>query len=53
MPKKPASPLSVETKEYLVFDPSDVKKTVEIAEKVKPAREDIEIVEKKGKILQK
>ncbi|MEK6871424.1 MAG: DNA topoisomerase, partial [Nanoarchaeota archaeon] len=53
MPKKPASPLSVETKEYLVFDPSDVKKTVEIAVKAKPAREDIEIIEKKGKVVRK
>src|SRR3989344_5274237 len=51
--KKPASPLAVETKEYLVFDPADVKKTVEIVAKAKPSRKDLEIVEKKGKIVKK
>jgi len=50
MPKKKSSALSVETKEYHVFDPSKVNKTVEIAEKPKPTIEDLEVVEKKGKI---
>jgi DNA topoisomerase I len=51
--KNKPDPLSVETKEYLVFDPDDVKETVEIEEKPKPTIEQIETIEKKGRIIKK
>lgn len=47
MPRKKSTVLAVETKEYLVFDPTDVKKTVEIA--VKEPVSELEIIEKIGK----
>ena len=49
MPQKKPTPLSVETKEYHVFDPENVKQSVEIAVKEKPNVEDLEHVEKVGK----
>jgi len=49
MAKKTSSKLSVETKAYRVFDPENVRKTVEVAVKEKPKLEDLETVEKVGK----
>jgi DNA topoisomerase-1 len=45
MPKKSKNPLKVETNEYRVFDPKNVKQTVEIPVKPEPTIEDIEKVE--------
>src|SRR3989344_3823325 len=50
MPRKSVDPLAVETKQYHVFNPEDVKETVEIVERAKPSREEIEVVEKKGRV---
>ena len=44
------NPESVEASEYRVIDPSDVKKSVEIAVKEKPGVEELEHVEKVGDI---
>ena len=46
MPRKKPSPLAVETKEYHIFDPKDVKQTVEIAVKGEPI--ELEKIEKIG-----
>ena len=48
MPRKKKDPLAVETKEFRVLDPENVKKTVEIPVKEKPSIEELEIVEKVG-----
>ncbi|MEK6880609.1 MAG: hypothetical protein AABY22_13415, partial [Nanoarchaeota archaeon] len=52
MPRKKKDSLAVETKEYRVFDPKNVKKTVEVPI-VEPVVEEIEHVEKVGKIKSK
>jgi len=49
MPKNKPTHLAVETKEYHVFDPDNVKQSVEIAVKEQPSVEDLEHVEKIGK----
>jgi len=49
MPRKKQSPLSVETNEFHVIDPKDVKKSVEIPVREKPSVEELEHVEKVGK----
>ena len=46
--KKKVNPETVEQNEYRVFDPANVKKTVEIAVKPTPSVEDLQIVEKAG-----
>jgi DNA topoisomerase I len=48
MPKKIADPKNIEQKEYRVYNPNDIKQTVEIPER-KPV-ENLEIVEKIGEI---
>lgn len=48
--KKPKTPLAVETKEYRVFAPEDVKQAVEVAVKPEPSISELTIVEKKGKV---
>ena len=48
MPREKKDPLAVETKEFRVLDPENVKKTVEIPVKEKPSIEELEIVEKVG-----
>ena len=55
MPRKSKDPLAVETKEFLVLDPDNVKRTVEIPVKEPPKIEDLETVEKVGdsKIIEK
>ncbi len=50
MPRKKPNQLSIETKEYRVFNPENIKKFVEVVEKPKPSIEDLETVEKEGKI---
>lgn len=52
MPRKRKDPLAVETKEYRVLDPENVKKTVEVSV-VEPVVEELERVEKIGKIKSK
>ena len=52
MPRKTKDPLAVETKEYRVFNPENIKKTVEIPI-VEPVVEKIEYIEKVGKIKPK
>jgi DNA topoisomerase I len=47
-PKKKVNPDSIEQKEFRVFDPANVKKSVEIAVKPKPSVEDLQTVEKAG-----
>jgi len=50
MPRKKATdPKIIEQKEYRVFDPDDVKQTVEVPAKPKPTTEDIITIEKPGK----
>jgi len=49
MPTKKISPEKIEQKEYRVFDPGDVKQTVEIPVKPKPTLKDLETVEKISK----
>jgi len=51
--KKKPNPLAVETKEYLVFDPDDVKDTVEVDVKPRPSIDELTTVEKKGKVEKK
>jgi len=53
MPKKKISSEKIEQKEYRVFNPENVKQTTEIEVKPKPKKEDLEIVEKKGKVVKK
>lgn len=55
MPRKKIDPLAVETKEYRILDPDNVKKTVEIPVKEPPKVEDLEVVEKVGdaKVIEK
>ena len=50
MPKKnkPTS-LSVETKEYRIFNPENIKQSVEVEVRQKPSLKDLETVEKIGK----
>ena len=48
MPPKKISPKSIEQKEFRIFDPKNVKKTVEIEEKPKPSIEDLQTIEKVG-----
>ncbi len=52
-PKKKPSSLAVETKEYQIFDPEDVKQTVEVEVKPKPSIEELTTIERKGKIVKK
>jgi DNA topoisomerase I len=47
--KKPLSKEKVEQKEYLVYNPEDIKQAVEIPVKSKPPISQIEIIEKVGK----
>ncbi|MBT4165717.1 DNA topoisomerase I [archaeon] len=47
-PKKKVNPEAVEQKEFRVFDPANVKKSVEVAAKPKPSVEDLQTVEKVG-----
>ncbi len=51
--KNKGDPLSVETREYRIFNPSDVKQSVEIAVKPKLSLKELVVVEKKGKIVKK
>ena len=55
MPSKNKKPslLSVETKEFQVYDPEDVKQTVEVAVKPRLSIEELTVVEKKGKVVKK
>ena len=48
MAKKTPSKLSVETKEYRIIDPANVKQSIEVAVKEKPKVEDLETIEKVG-----
>lgn len=47
-PKKKINPEKIEQKEYRVFNPANVKKTVEIAVKPEPGAEELETIEKPG-----
>ena len=47
MPRKKPSALTIETKQYHIFDPKSIKKTVEIS--VKEPVSELEIIEKIGK----
>jgi len=47
--KKPQTPLAVETKEFRVFNPENIKESVEIPVKQRPSEKDLIKVEKKGK----
>jgi DNA topoisomerase-1 len=49
MPKKKISPDSIEQKEYRIFNPEDIKQTVEIPVKQKPSIKELETIEKIGK----
>tara|TARA_Y100000310_G_scaffold292105_1_gene320584 strand:- start:677 stop:3013 length:2337 start_codon:yes stop_codon:yes gene_type:complete len=51
--KKKSPPKKIEQTQYHVFDPEDVKQAVEIPVKPKPKKEDLEKVEKIGKIKKK
>jgi len=53
MEKKKPSKLSVETKEYRIIDPANVKQSIEVAVKEKPKVEDLETIEKIGDIKPK
>ena len=46
MPKKSINPKTIEQKEYRVFNPENIKQTVEILVKPKPAQEKLETIEK-------
>ncbi|MFA5258837.1 MAG: toprim domain-containing protein, partial [Candidatus Pacearchaeota archaeon] len=48
--KKKVKPEAIEQNKYLVFNPGDVKKTVEIPVKPKPSLEQIETIEKVGSL---
>jgi len=50
MPHRKSNPLNIETKEYHVFNPEDVKQTVEVAVK---ERQELEIIEKIGRKKEK
>lgn len=52
-PKKPKTSLAVEQKEYHVYNPEDIKESVEIAVKPPPKPADLETIEKKGKKIKK
>tara|TARA_Y100000034_G_scaffold136124_1_gene210947 strand:+ start:19944 stop:22295 length:2352 start_codon:yes stop_codon:yes gene_type:complete len=52
-PRKKPTKLKIEQKQYHVFDPADVKKTVEITAKPEPSVEELETVEKLGKVKKK
>ena len=49
-PKKSTNPLKIETKEYRVINPENVKKSIEIAVKPKPSVNELTTIEKKGKM---
>jgi reverse gyrase len=51
--KKKTSPEKIEQKEYRIFDPSKVKHTTEVSVKPKPTTEDLEKIEKIGKVKKK
>ena len=51
--KKLVDPLTIETKEYQVFNPDNIKETVEIAVRPKPTEKDLIKIEKPGKTLSK
>jgi DNA topoisomerase I len=51
--KNKPDPLAVETKEFQVFDPDNVKETVEVASKPRPSIEELTTVEKKGTSVKK
>jgi len=51
--KKPKTPLAVEQKEYHIYNPENIKDSVEIAVKPKPRPTDLEKIEKKGKHIKK
>ena len=53
MPKKKINPSSIEQKEFRVFNPENIKQTVEIAVKPRPSIEELETIEKVGKKLKK
>jgi DNA topoisomerase I len=52
MPKK-KTPKAVEQNQYHIYDPSDIKQTVEVEAKPKPKPEELETVEKVGDIKPK
>jgi len=49
MPRRKLTPKTIEQKQFRVFNPEDIKQSVEIPIKPKPKLEDLETVEKKGK----
>jgi len=53
MPKKKINHNAIEQKEFRVFNPEDVKQVVEIPVKPKPKPEELETIEKIGKINKK
>ena len=53
MPTKNPSPLTVETKEYRVFNPANVRQSVEKAVKPIPGADELGVVEKKGRVVKK
>ena len=53
MPKKKITPDSIEQKEFRIFNPEDIKQTVEIPVKPKPSIEELETIEKIGKKTKK
>jgi len=53
MPRKKVNPKNIEQKEYRIYDPSNVKKTVEVAAKPKPSVEELEKIEKVGEVKKK
>jgi len=53
MARKKKDPLNVETKEYRIIDPENVKQSVEIAVKEAPSVDELESVEKVGDIKPK
>jgi len=48
MPHKKINPRNIEQSRYHIYNPSDVKQTIEIEAKPRPKPEDLEIVEKIG-----
>ena len=49
MSSKKLTPLGLETKEYHIFNPEDVKQTIEIPAIQPPKLTDLEVIEKIGK----
>jgi len=50
MPKKKINPDSIEQKEFRVFNPKNVKQVIEIPVKPKPKIEELQTIEKQGKV---